>query len=260
MVQGDTTSAFALALAAFHRNIPVIHLEAGLRTYDVNNPWPEEINRRCISSFTSIHLCPTTNNKKQLTNEGIGGAMWVVGNTGLDNLIHLLDKIEYKNEVLITLHRRENHHNMDRWFVELSKLAKENPHLLFTFPIHPNPNVQRHKHLLQNINVIDPLGYDDMLNKIVKCRLIISDSGGIQEEASFLKKKVIVCRKTTERPESLNETSFLCGDPEELKEVFDFIISNGYIVSDKCICPYGDGHASETIMKILFLEGVYEDV
>lgn len=248
LVHGDTSSAFATALSAFHHQIPVIHLEAGLRTYDLQNPFSEELNRQMISKIAKINLCPTELNKQNLVSEKVTGDIFVTGNTGLDNLLHYQSKIEYNDEILITLHRRENHPIMGQWFKEISELATENPNLKFTIPLHPNPNVQMHKYLLKNVNVIDPISYNKMLEKLVKCRFLISDSGGIQEEASFLNKKVIVCRKITERPESLGQHSILCENPNNLKNLFDQVKTD-YKINSKC--PFGDGHASEKILQIL---------
>ena len=123
MVQGDTSSAFAVALAAFHRKIKVIHLEAGLRTYDKNQPYPEEFNRQAISRIADIHLCPTRISRRNLVNENVEGVIRIVGNTVLDNLRDV--QTEYTNKIIVTMHRRENHHNMDEWFREIDKLAEE---------------------------------------------------------------------------------------------------------------------------------------
>lgn len=248
MVHGDTTSALSMAVAAFHRKIKIIHLEAGLRTYDMNNPYPEEFNRQVIDKISDILFCPTEDNKNNLISDKCKGDIYVVGNTVIDNLIGRKKEIKYNNKVLVTLHRRENHDNMEKWFKELSSLAMENDDLEFVIPIHPNPSVKKHKNLLKGINVIDPLNYDDMLNEIMNCRFIISDSGGIQEESSFFNKKIIVCRKVTERPETLDINSFLCGYPEELKSHF-YKIKDNYVIKNET--PYGDGHASSKIVKIL---------
>jgi UDP-N-acetylglucosamine 2-epimerase len=249
LVQGDTTSVVGLALAALHRKIKVIHLEAGLRTYDYENPYPEENNRRIVSSIATIHLCPTKDNAKNLKKEKILGEIYVVGNTVLDNLIEYKEKCEYTNKVLITLHRRENHDEMDKWFTEINILAKENPDLEFILPIHPNPNVQKYKSLLTNINVVNPMNHNELLNLLVKTKLVITDSGGIQEECSFFNKKCLVCRKTTERPESIGLTSFIVDDYKNLIDIFDFHIKNAYI-DDKIKSPYGDGFSAKKIIKI----------
>ena len=248
MVMGDTASAAAMAIAAFNRGLKILHLEAGLRTYDMNNPYPEEGYRQLISRLADIHFCPTKDNKLNLEKEKAGGSKHVVGNTVLDNLLGL--KTSYTDEVIVTIHRRENHPLIIDWFKELSKLALENSSLRFTIPLHPNPNVTKHKDYLIGLNIIDPLPYEEMRVKISNCRFIISDSGGLQEEASFLKKKIIVCRKTTERPESLGETSFLCSSPQKLKKIFNTVNSD-FMVTDDHKCPFGNGNASSNIKDFL---------
>jgi UDP-N-acetylglucosamine 2-epimerase len=250
LVQGDTTSVMGLSLSALHRKIKVIHLEAGLRSYDTENPYPEENNRKIVSTIADIHLCPTENNKNNLLKENISeDKIFVVGNTALDNLVELKNKITYNDKVLVTLHRRENHEIMDEWFTKINEIASKNSNIEFILPIHPNPNVQKYKHLLTNVRVINPLKHDELLETLVECKLIITDSGGIQEECSFLKKKCLVCRKVTERPESLELTSYLVKDPSELLEMFTFHL-NSYdnIIGE---CPYGDGKSSNKICKIL---------
>lgn len=248
LVQGDTTSVVGLAMSTLHRKIKLIHLEAGLRTYDYENPFPEENNRRIVSTIASIHLCPTEQNKQNLLNENVVGDIHVVGNTVLDNLLDLKEKVSYKNKVLITLHRRENHHWMDWWFSEIDRLARENKDIEFILPIHPNPNVQKHRHLLKHVNVINPLNHSELLDLLVECSLVITDSGGIQEECSFFNKKCLVCRKITERPESVNLTSFMINEPSELHNSFNIHYNS---VNKAVTCPYGDGHSSKKICKIL---------
>lgn len=248
LVQGDTATAFVCAMAGFHRNIPVIHLEAGLRTYNTQNPYPEETYRQLISRVASIHLCPTNENKHNLSGEGINNNVFVVGNTVLDNLIDYRSKVVCGNEIIITLHRRENHSLIKEWFLELDKLAVKYSTYKFILPIHPNPNVQKHRDLLKNVEVIDPLPYKSFLEKLVCCGMIISDSGGIQEEASFLGKKLIVCRETTERPESLNQTSFLCKSPKNLKALFDRLIVD---LSCEQSDVYGNGFSAKKIVEVI---------
>ena len=249
LVQGDTASAFACAIAAFHRKKQIIYLEAGLRSYDLEHPYPEEGYRQMIARLANINLCPTNLSQKNLINEGVHGLCYVVGNTVLDNLLPYKRKCEYTNKVLVTLHRRENHHQMGKWFEEVNKLAKINPELEFILPIHPNPNVKKHKHLLTNINVVEPLSHPELLDILVKCKLVISDSGGLQEEGSFFNKKVIVCRETTERPEAIKTGHLhLCSSPKNLASKFGYLINNYYINE---ICPYGDGNSSNKIYKII---------
>ena len=250
LVQGDTTSVFAIALAAFHRRIKVIHLEAGLRTYDKENPYPEEFNRQAVSRIADIHLCPTPDAAYNLGMELVRGSIHVVGNTVLDNLTHLTPTKD--NTVVITMHRRENHDKMDRWFKALDHVAKTLSHeYRFVLPIHPNPNVQKHRHLLKHVEVINPVPYDEFLEMLASCSYVITDSGGLQEETSFLGKRSIVCRKTTERPEGLGEFSVLCHEPEQLFEMFE---SMRHAPDPKGKCPYGDGQSAEKIVNILLEE------
>ena len=249
LVQGDTGSAFGCALAAYNRKLKIYYLEAGLRSYNLNHPYPEEAYRQMIARISDVNLCPTELSKENLLNENTNGKCYIVGNTVLDNLLEYKDKCKYTNKVLITLHRRENHHWIDKWFTEINKLARNNPELEFILPIHPNPNVQKHKHLLTNINVIDPLTHPDLLNILTECRLVISDSGGLQEEGSFFNKKVIVCREVTERPEAINTGHLhMCLKPEYLPKIFD-LLKESYYINNKC--PYGDGKSSIKIKNIL---------
>lgn len=243
LVQGDTTSAFAVALAAFHKKIPVIHLEAGLRSWDINNPYPEEFNRIAISNIASIHLCPTIENKHNLRH--VGGEKHVVGNTVLDSLVGITPSIE--NFVLVTMHRRENINIMNEWFTAIENIAKENQHLEFIIPMHINPDIQKHKHIFKTVKVINPVSHGSFIDMLSRCAMVITDSGGIQEESSFLKKKSIVCRQTTERQEGEYTFSRLCYDPSRLKDVFNEIS----IELVNHLCPYGDGHSSDKILEIL---------
>jgi len=246
MIQGDTASAYAVSLAAFHRNVPVIHLEAGLRTYDIQNPYPEEYYRRCISNLASINLCVSEFNKENLAIEKTPGNSFVVGNTVLDNLRDI--QIKYTNKVLVTLHRRENHDLIEEWFKEIDSIAATYPGYEFILPIHPNPNVKKHSGMLKNVKVIEPLEHIDLVNLLAECAYVITDSGGIQEESAFLKKKSIVCRKSTERIEGLNIFSFLCPEPSRLKYMVESVILSEKI---NYACPYGDGFSSEKIYEII---------
>jgi len=250
LVQGDTGSALGCALASYNRKIKLIHLEAGLRTYDLENPYPEEAYRQIISRISDINLCPTNLSFENLISEKVTGKIFVVGNTVLDNIVDLKDKTNYGNDVLITLHRRENHNIMDKWFESLNEITEKYRELNFILPIHPNPNVQKYKHILnKNIKVVDPLNHNNLLNILVDCRFVITDSGGIQEEATFLNKKSIVCRKTTERPEGIGTGHIiLCKNPSDLISYVDNIIED-YIINMEC--PYGDGHSSEKILNII---------
>jgi UDP-N-acetylglucosamine 2-epimerase (non-hydrolysing) len=249
IVQGDTTSVLGIALACMNRQIKVIHLEAGLRTYDKLNPYPEEYNRELVSRIADIHLCPTEQAKQNLDNEGIWENVHVVGNTVLDNLLEYKKDCEYGNRVLVTLHRRENHRDMGYWFTEINELAGEHPELEFIIPLHPNPKVQIHKNILTNLTVVEPMEHDKLVQLLVKCRLVITDSGGLQEECSFFNKICLVCRETTERPEALGHSSILVPDYSLLNERFKYHITRYNL--DDVFCPFGDGMASEYICDII---------
>ena len=251
MVQGDTTSAFAVALGAFHRRIKVIHLEAGLRSWDMYNPYPEEFNRVTISSMADIHLCPTETNAKVIKDHHQGN-VYTVGNTVLDNLVDI--KPSLGNKVLITLHRRENLDIIEKWFVEIEKIAKSRKDLKFLFPMHPNPAIRKHKDILKHVKIIEPLPYEHCIKEVSECAIVITDSGGLQEESSFFKKKCIVCRKTTERTEGDGSFAQICDDPSKL---FDMFNNTKIEMVDKK-CPYGDGNASRKILKIIKKE-TYKD-
>jgi|LauGreDrversion4_2_1035121.scaffolds.fasta_scaffold23434_3 UDP-N-acetylglucosamine 2-epimerase (non-hydrolysing) len=247
LVQGDTTTALAMALSAFHHNTKIIHLEAGLRTNNIEDPFPEEANRQLITRLAQIHLCPTELNKQNLLKEGIKESnIFVVGNTGLDNIDR--SNCIYENKVLITLHRRNNIPIIDRWFMTIEQIAIEHPEIEFILPIHPNPEIQKHKHLLNRVNILQPQSHSDLIEIMKKTKCIISDSGGIQEEASFLNKKVIICRADTERPEVLEHHGILCKTPEELPEIFEYV-NTTYSVVERC--PFGDGFAYKKINTII---------
>lgn len=246
LIQGDTASAYAISLAAFHRKIPIIHLEAGLRTYDIENPYPEESYRRSISCMSAVNLCATEISMMNLVSEKAPGKNFVVGNTVLDNLNGI--ESEYGNKILVTLHRRENHDMMRDWFAEVESLATLYEEYEFLIPLHPNPNVLKHRDVLKKVKVVDPMPHKELINYMSNCRFIITDSGGLQEESSFLSKKSIVCRKATERVEGLGKFSFLCESPDKLQKLFEFI-NNDHVVTGSC--PYGDGQSSQKIKDII---------
>ena len=248
MVQGDTTTVFAVGLACFHRGIKVIHLEAGLRTYDTQHPYPEEFNRQSVSCLADIHLCATKLSANNLYSEHKGGEIHVVGNTVLDNLRDhkAKDDEEY---ILVTMHRRENHEKIEEWFDALNDLASRNKNFLWIIPIHPNPNVMKYTNRLQNLRTCGPLEHNNLLSILKKCRLVITDSGGIQEEAAFFKKPCIVCREKTERSEGIGDFSWLCPDPEQLEGLLKILLNHK--IDESIECPYGDGYASEKLLNIL---------
>lgn len=248
MVQGDTSTACAIALSAFNHGKKIIHLEAGLRSNDIRDPFPEEMNRQVIGRLADIHLCPTKFNKENLLKENVSGKIYVVGNTGLDNISR--DGCEYKNQVLITMHRRDNHNNMDEWFMELEKLANKYNNIEFMIPLHPNPNVQKHRHIFKKVKVVEPMSHDNLIEYVKKCKFVISDSGGLQEECSYLNKKIIVCRKTTERPESVGIHSFMCEKPDLLENMVNKINKDFKV---NAVCPYGNGRSWKNIFRLFII-------
>lgn len=249
MVHGDTVSALACALAAFSRKKKIIHIEAGLRSHNLTQPYPEEGYRQMISRIADINFAPTLISAQNLEREQVIGDIHIVGNSVLDNLTDYKDSCEYTDKVLVTLHRWENHHWMDKWFTELNEVAKKYSNIEFTIPLHHNPAVRKHKDLLTNVNIVPALPHNEMLELMSKCKFIITDSGGLQEEGTFLNKKIIVCRDVTERPEGLNTGHLtLCKDPKELMGLVD-AINRDYIIKEDC--PYGDGNTATKVKEIL---------
>lgn len=249
LVQGDTASAYSCALAAFNRRIKVIHLEAGLRSGKLEHPYPEEGYRQMISRIAAINLCPTDLSKANLDRESVLGENIVVGNTVLDNLVDIKGKSHYGNKVLITLHRNENDHINHIWFQQIEIIASKNKDLEFIFPMHPRPAVQKHRHIFKNVKVVDPMPHAEFLDLLAEARFIITDSGGLQEEGSYLGKKVIVCRETTERPEGILTGHIkLCLSPFYLYDLVMDVMGSYQIEND---CPYGDGFSSNKIVDLL---------
>tara|TARA_R110002051_G_scaffold11808_2_gene42533 strand:+ start:3755 stop:4738 length:984 start_codon:yes stop_codon:yes gene_type:complete len=242
IVQGDTSSAMAVALGAFHRGIPVYHIEAGLRTGDKANPCPEEVNRRIISSIASVHFCPTKKDKINLLVEGFEkDTILVTGNTAIDNLKDI--QVGTSKEILVTMHRRENLDNLQDWFEAVEVLADLYPGYSFVCPAHPNPVVQEAaKEYFTKVKVIDPLPHSEMLERIANCHLVITDSGGIQEECSWFKKLCLVCRSVTERP---SQSSILCRHSHTLVDTFK--LNHKRLVTQEC--PFGDGNAAKKITE-----------
>lgn len=244
LVQGDTTSAMGMAIAAFHKQVPVIHLEAGLRTYDLEQPFPEEANRQIISKIASLHLCPTDLARANLLRELINDEqIAVVGNTVLDNIRDV--KVNPKKKVLVTMHRRENHARIDEWFANIDALAATYHQYEFLLPAHPNPNVKEEANKLKHIKVVEPLSHDDLVDYLSECSYVITDSGGIQEEASFLKVPCMVCREQTERIEALGVHSVLCKGPEFVSDTFGFVKKLPMLGA----CPYGDGKSAQKVVE-----------
>lgn len=248
IIQGDTTTACAIAKVAFYNQTKVAHVEAGLRTYDLSNPFPEEANRRVISLIADINFAPTQCAYQNLKNEGAGN-IYLTGNTIVDALDCFEIDISFEKLALITIHRRENHEKMEAIFSQLNRAAIEYPEINFIFPIHPNPNVQKYKDLLRgnNLKVIEPLGYQEMLGYISRAMCIISDSGGLQEEAVYFGKRILIVRKVTERPETI-ETGFGKLVDSNIVKHLDWALTRSDPPDQN---PFGDGKSSARIVEII---------
>lgn len=290
LVHGDTTTSTAAALAAFYQPIPVGHVEAGLRTHNIYSPWPEEMNRQITGRITTHHFAPTPLAKQNLLNENVAeNQIIVTGNTVIDALYMVVDKIKNDAElqkglsdflreagydtnrlegkrrlVLITGHRRENFGDgFISMCTAIRDLAAKYPEVDFVYPMHLNPNVRRPIHevfgedLTQYANLffIEPLEYLSFVYLMEKSAIVLTDSGGIQEEAPGLGKPVLVMRDTTERPEALESgTVHLVGTNYEkiVSEVSTLLDdAAAYEKMSKAVNPYGDGHASERIANYL---------
>ena len=204
IIQGDTSSAYAIALSGFHNKKKIIHLEAGLRSHDKYSPFPEEINRKLISQLADIHLCPTILSVENLKKENIIDNVYLVGNTIVDIYKYVLEttksEMKYENYYIVTLHRRENRDKIKILWDQLNELSDR---YKFVYITHPSLS-DSIEYLNNNIEKIKPVNYIDMVHLINNCSGIISDSGGLQEEAVCAMKKILVCRDTTERPETIN--------------------------------------------------------
>lgn len=256
IVQGDTMTAAAASLAAFNLNKKIAHVEAGLRTNNISSPFPEEAYRTIISRISTWNFCPTNYSAKNLKKENVPGKIYVTGNTVIDLVKEITqDKlVEQSNNVIVTLHRRENIPHLERLLQEIKESAEENSELNWILPVHPNPEVKsKVLKILKDskIQLIDPIDYPDFIECVRKCKFIITDSGGIQEEAAFFRKKVIVCRESTERPEGLISGFSVLGFVN-LKNTIKNSIEFPLKINKKN--PYGDGTASIKIANILGLK------
>lgn len=263
VVQGDTTTAAAAALCAFERNIPVAHVEAGLRSFDLNDPFPEERNRIVIDALSTIIFPPTPAARHNLLKENLSGRMmFMTGNTVVDalNVFNSAEggkapKLLDPREVLVTLHRREIHGKpLRRIYRALLELVNQHEDLLFVYPVHPNPLILKTaKRMLRHprINLLPPLSYPDFLARLKRCLFVITDSGGVQEEAVCLRKPVLVVREKTERPEVLSSgAGRLVGlDPRKLALWTKRLLKNPALFRrmSQAPNPYGDGRAARRV-------------
>lgn len=274
LVQGDTTTVFVAALIGFYHRIKVGHVEAGLRSFDKFQPYPEEINRKLTSALTDIHFAPTKLSRQNLLNEGVKPSQIVVcGNSVIDALLatskikysyenKVLSKMDFKKNrvVLVTAHRRENFDTgIANICQAINKLTKLFPDIQFIYPVHPNPNVAEPvKKLIgknKQVNLIEPLDYQEFVNLMKDSYLVLTDSGGVQEEAPSLGKPVLVMRNTTERPEGVTAgTSKLVGTDVEkiVREVSKLLKSKtAYKQIARRKNPYGNGQTAQTIVKTI---------
>lgn len=279
LVHGDTATTFAATLAAYYQQIPVGHVEAGLRTGNIYSPWPEEGNRKLTGSLTTLHFAPTVNSKQNLINEGIKDAnIEVTGNTVIDALLDVVAKLDSnqllqqefskqfsfldaeKKLILVTGHRRESFGGgFERICQALVDTAKAHPDIEILYPVHLNPNVREPvNRLLQGINnvhLIEPLDYLPFVYLMNRAHIILTDSGGIQEEAPSLGKPVLVMRDTTERPEAVDAgTVKLVGtEVAAIRNGLETLLNDerAYTVMARAHNPYGDGRACERIRNRL---------
>lgn len=279
LVHGDTTTALAAALAAYYHRIPVAHIEAGLRTGNIYSPWPEEANRKLAGSLAVLHFAPTEHSRLNLLREGApADSIHVTGNTVIDALYEMVERLETESElitkfqkefpfmsnglktILVTGHRRENFGiGFDRICQAILQIAKQFPNVNIVYPIHLNPNVQGPvKSILKDVNniyLIDPVDYLPFIYLMKNSYLILTDSGGIQEEAPALGKPVLVMRDTIERPEALAVgcVKLVGADIEKIVQgVTQLLTDNAlYQKMSQTLNPYGDGKTSKRIVDII---------
>ena len=273
LVHGDTTTTFAAALAAFYNHVAIGHVEAGLRSFDLQYPYPEEANRRLVGVIADVHFSPTVNNAENLRRENIQAPIFITGNTAIDALkLTVKDDYTFESEALrtldfnarkviaITAHRRENYGQpMENIMAAFAHLAKHHPEVQLVYPVHLSPYVQEiaHRHLdgMDNVLLIEPLGVTDMHNLLARSYMVMTDSGGLQEEAPALGKPVLVLRRETERPEAVaagtvrvigTEKDVIIDEAEELLCGGERYQSMAHAVN-----PYGDGFACRRIVDDL---------
>lgn len=269
IVQGDTTTTFAGGLSAFYHQVPVAHVEAGLRTYDKRQPFPEEINRRLTTQIADLHFAPTELARQNLLREGVDDeSIMVTGNTGIDALFLMLGSkagraatsVSQGRRLLVTAHRRENHGKpMERICRALLRLVRDFPDLRIHYPVHMSPKVRKvvmpllGKH--PRIDLSEPLEYREFVEEMNRATLILTDSGGIQEEAPSLGTPVLVMRETTERPEGIEAGTVRLVGTEEgpIYEEAARLLSDEEAYRDMAQArnPYGDGNATERILSAL---------
>lgn len=268
LVQGDTTTAFVSALFAFYKKIPIGHIEAGLRTENLYSPYPEEANRRLISQIATLHFAPTEKAKNNLIANGINKNIFITGNTVIDSLLKTLktvdeiSKFSKENEkmILVTIHRRENQgEKLKNIAIGLKKIINKFNDVHLLLPLHPNPNIRttllKYLNNQERISLVNPLDYRSLIAAMNESYLLLTDSGGLQEEAPTLGKPILVLRENTERQEIIESGGgILVGSDSNkiLKEITSLINNKSkYERMSKTVNPYGDGKASKRILKII---------
>ena len=269
LVHGDTSTTFAGALSAFYHQVPVGHVEAGLRTYDKYSPFPEEMNRKLVTQIADLFFCPTENNRQNLLREGVKDGVFVTGNTVIDALkttvredyhfaTPLLNELDYQSRkiVLVTCHRRENYGEpMRNIFTALRDMALQNEDMELVYPVHLSPVVREAagKYLAgtPRVHLIDPLSADEMHNLMARVYLVMTDSGGLQEEAPALGKPVLVMRRETERPEAVAAGTVAMAGVEyaDVLRMGNELLRDAaaYAKMAHAVNPYGDGSACKRI-------------
>jgi UDP-N-acetylglucosamine 2-epimerase (non-hydrolysing) len=275
-VHGDTTTTLAAALAAFYQRVPIGHVEAGLRSFDRNNPFPEEMNRIVADAVAELHFAPTSSARTNLKRSGLSGeSIFVTGNTGIDGLQFMAAKLKRgdvppparewqqlaaKPFVLITAHRRESFGApLTNVCAALARVADERPDLHLVYPVHPNPNVLGPVNAAlgnrPNVHLLPPLGYSDFIYFMARARFIVTDSGGLQEEGPSLGKPVLVLREVTERPEAVRAgTARMVGtDPEVIYRWMRRLLDDpkAYRRMANAVNPYGDGKAAARTVEAI---------
>ena len=277
LVHGDTTTSFVVALASFYQKIPVGHVEAGLRTYNKYSPFPEEMNRTLTGKIASLHFAPTEQNRLNLLKEGIDENVFVTGNTVIDSFKttviekynfrnNYLRKVDFENKkvIVLTAHRRENiGKNLENICEAVKQLVNNNEDVVVIYPVHPNPLVKQTVYAkldnCERVLLINPIAVLDMHNLIAKSYMVMTDSGGLQEEAPALGKPVLVLRTETERPEAITAgTAKLAGvEVDNIVKSAEVLLHNDmeYKKMAKAINPYGDGNASKYITDYILKWG-----
>ena len=265
LVHGDTSTTFAGALAAFYHKIPVGHVEAGLRTYDVYSPYPEEMNRTLVGDIAALHFSPTKANAENLEKEAVRGEIFITGNTVIDAMkttvradypLELMDKLQGKRVIVLTCHRRENYGEpMENIFRAIRQIVASHEDVEVIYPVHLSPVVRECAGRLlsedKRIHLIDPVNVEQMHNLMARCFFVMTDSGGLQEEAPALGKPVLVLRKETERPEAVAAgTVKLAGvQTEDIVRLANELLDDpaAYDRMAHAVNPYGDGNACARI-------------